>query len=198
MRKEYKNFIKIGESVHASIPSMGKLMREVFDDTNEKATALAAIEAKVIERAEKGASYIDVNVDDFFAENAERAAEMMRVFVKLVADSGCGVPACIDSSNDELVIEGLRAWYSADASASLRPMVNSIKPGNMEALFPIAKDMPYVFIALMYLKQDLHRGVRAVAGCEGHSRQIAFALACDLRIRKVHWAFDSVVRSGQI
>ncbi|MGE4285396.1 MAG: dihydropteroate synthase [Phycisphaerae bacterium] len=149
MRDEYKNFIKIGESVHASIPSMGKLMREVFDDTDEKAVALNAIKAKIIEQAEKGASYIDVNVDDYFAENADRAAELMRTFVTLVAESGCGIPACIDSSNDELVIEGLRAWYSTGVSADLRPMVNSIKPGNMDVLFPLAKDMPYVFIALM-------------------------------------------------
>ena len=154
--KEIKDkLIKIGESLHASIPSMGKLMRDVFDCSSSKDESIRQICSKIREQAIKGASYIEVNVDEFYAEDARKSTDMMRLFVSLVADFGEGVPVCIDSSNYDLLVAGLESWY--DSNRGVMPMINSVKLCNMEALFPFNASMPYVFIALI-MSDDLCAG----------------------------------------
>ncbi|OXU15418.1 dihydropteroate synthase [Sedimentisphaera salicampi] len=151
MTNSVKDIIKIGESVHASIPSMNRVMKVVFENASGSEEAVEKICEKIRQQAENGADYIEVNVDDFYAEDSARAEEMMRQFVQLTAEHGRGVPVCVDSSNDELIIAGLEAWQ--EAGAPERPMVNSVKPHNMDRLFELSRKMPFVFIALIMIEQ---------------------------------------------
>ena len=146
------SFISIGESVHASIPNTGKVMRELAelgpDAYTKDSPQLDYIKALIQSQVAEGADYLEVNVDAFGETDPQVTVDMMRQYVKLVRRYGSGVPICVDSSNDDALIAGLKQWYDTDEPVQL-PMINSIKTYTMDKLLPLKKHFDYVFIGLL-------------------------------------------------
>ncbi|MFI4911801.1 MAG: dihydropteroate synthase [Sedimentisphaeraceae bacterium JB056] len=120
-------------------------MQKIHDSNDQ--TSLALIQELITTQADCGADFIEVNVDKFGELGWDVAAEMMKKYVAMVAEFGKGVPACIDSSNNELLEAGLESWYAAGAEA--KPLINSIKPDNADRLFSLKDKYPFVFIGLL-------------------------------------------------
>ena len=89
--------ISIAESLHASIPKYGKIMRELLEMGDnaytEPSEALEAIKQLIESQADDGAAYIAINLDDFGETDSSLAARLMVEYVKLVRKWGKGVPA---------------------------------------------------------------------------------------------------------
>ncbi|MGD9109972.1 MAG: dihydropteroate synthase [Phycisphaerales bacterium] len=147
-----KSFISIGESIHASIPKTGKVMKELCelgDDAYSKdSEQLNYIKDLIQNQVTEGADYIAINVDEFGETNPQAAIETMVEYVKLVRKYSKGIPVCIDSSNDDVLIAGLKEWYNTDEQVA-QPLVNSVKVYTMNNMFPFKKDFDYSFIGLL-------------------------------------------------
>jgi len=145
-------FISIGESVHASIPNTGQIMRKLADlgpDAYEKdSPQLDYIKALIQSQAADGADYIAVNVDAFGETDPQTAVDIMKQYVKLVRKFSDGVPVCVDSSNDDVLIAGLKEWYDTDEPVK-PPMLNSVKTYTMHNVLPLKKHFDFVFIGLL-------------------------------------------------
>ena len=113
--KTKKPLIVIGESIHASIPKTAEVMKQLVelgpDVYAASSEPLDYIKALIESQAAEGAGYIAVNLDAFGEDDPKIAINMMREYVKLVRKWGNGVPVCIDSSNDDILIAGLKEWY---------------------------------------------------------------------------------------
>jgi len=144
--------IGIGESIHASIPKTGQVMKELHalgDDAYTRASGqLDYIRALVEEQADEGAAYIAVNLDAFGESDANQAVGMMRHYVRLVRQWGKGVPVCVDSSNDDVLIAGLQEWYDTDQPVKA-PLLNSIKIYTADRMMPLKKQHDFSFIGLL-------------------------------------------------
>ena len=147
--------IAIAESIHASIPKtrimMDKLLGE--DAFSLQSEALNYIKALVESQADEGASYIAVNVDAFGESNPTLAAKLMTEYVKLVRKYSNGVPVCIDSSDDNVLIAGLKEWHNTEEKVS-QPLVNSIKANTMNNMMPLKADYDYAFVGML-VSEDL-------------------------------------------
>jgi len=157
--------IQIGEAVHASIPKTGTIMRQLLDNCGSRIAdcglenahpQLEYIRALIESQADEGADYIAVNLDAFGEDDPQLAIDMMVEYVKLVRRWGQGVPVCIDSSNDDVLIAGLKEWYSAESaignppSAIVRPpLINSIKVYTMDKMLPLKNEYDFSFIGLL-------------------------------------------------
>jgi cobalamin-dependent methionine synthase I len=58
------------------------------------------------------------------------------------------VPICIDSSNNDVLITGLRQWHDTDHPVR-RPLINSVKVYTMDEILPLKKDFDFAFIGLL-------------------------------------------------
>lgn len=160
--------ISIGESVHASIPKTGQVMKQLRDlgddayaQSSPGAPGLDYIRALIESQAADGADYIAVNLDAFGEDDPQVAVDMMVEYTRLVRRWGGGVPICIDSSNDDVLIAGLKEWYNGSegrgqrtedggASSGLRaPLINSVKVYTMDRIFPLKQDYDFSFIGLL-------------------------------------------------
>jgi hypothetical protein len=209
-------FIAIGESIHASIPETGRIMRQLSelgsDVYSKPSEPLNYIRALIESQACEGADYIAVNLDafgehstdfPFVSENNKRsvctisaghrinpaprfrgdelapaeagggpqvAVDMMVEYVRLIREWGGGVPICIDSSNNDVLIAGLKEWYNTDAQVK-PPLINSIKVYTMDQILPLKKDFDYAFVGLLV-------GEKAPTGPGGsHSVDELYSLA---------------------
>ena len=146
-------FIAIGESIHASIPKTGKIMRELHELGPNAYSAPSAqleyIKALIESQADEGADYIAVNLDAFGEDNAQQAVEMMVQYVKLVRQWSRGVPICLDSSSDNVLIAGLKEWYEGKSEIGKPPLLNSVKVYTMDRMLPLKKDYDFSFIGLL-------------------------------------------------
>jgi methylenetetrahydrofolate reductase (NADPH) len=152
-------FTAVGEAVHASIPKTGKIMKQLHDLGRGAYTTpsdpLEYIKALIETQADEGADYIAVNLDAFGEDNPQQAVDMMVEYVRLVRQFGHGVPICFDSSNDNVLIAGLKEWYSGKSQISnvisgIRPpLINSIKVYTMDKMLPLKKDYDFSFIGLL-------------------------------------------------
>ena len=144
--------ISIGELIHASIPKTGKIMKELAalgSDAYSKASGpLNYIRALIESQVADGADYIAVNLDAFGEDDPQVTVEMMRQYVELVRRWGGGIPVCIDSSNDEVLIAGLKQWYDTKKQVP-QPLLNSIKVYTMDRMLSLKKDYDYAFIGLL-------------------------------------------------
>jgi len=145
-------FIAIGESVHVSIPKAGMIMRRLNelgpDAYSTPSEPLNYIKALIESQASEGADYIAVNLDAFGEDDPEAAVDMMVEYAKLVRKWGNGVPICIDSSNNDVLIVGLKEWYNTDAQVK-QPLINSVKVYTMDNVLPLKKDFDFAFIGLL-------------------------------------------------
>jgi len=144
--------ISIGESIHASIPAIGKVMKALAalgpSAYSQVSRPLDYIRALIESQAADGADYIAVNVDAFGEGDPKAAVNMMTEYVKLVRKWGGGVPVCIDSSNDDVLIAGLKQWYSAGKKAR-PPLLNSVKVYTMDRIGPLKKQYDFAFVGLL-------------------------------------------------
>ncbi len=159
--------ISIGESVHASIPKTGKEMAQLAELGPDAYSApsppqggLNYIKSLIESQAADGADYIAVNLDAFGESEPQVAVDMMVEYVRMVRKWGNGVPVCIDSSNDDILIAGLKEWYSENSKFEIRnskfpaggraqPLINSVKVYTMDNLLPLKEHFDYAFIGLL-------------------------------------------------
>jgi 5,10-methylenetetrahydrofolate reductase len=144
--------VSTGESVHASIPAVGKVMKALValgpKAYSQPSPPLDYIRALIESQAADGADYIAVNVDAFGESDSKTAVKMMTEYVKLVRKWGGGVPVCIDSSNDDVLIAGLKQWYDTDKKVK-PPLLNSVKVYTMDRILPLKKDYDFAFVGLL-------------------------------------------------
>ena len=144
--------ISIGESVHASIPKTGKIMKQLAElgpEAYSKSSAsLDYVKALIESQASAGADYIAVNLDAFGESDPQVTVNMMVEYVKMVRKWGSGVPVCIDSSNDDVIKAGLKEWYNTDESVK-QPLLNSVKVYTVDNILPLRKDYDFSFVGLL-------------------------------------------------
>jgi len=174
-----KTLITIGESIHASIPKTGQVMKQLrelgcdaYSTPNEP---LNYIKGLIESQAAESADYIAVNLDAFGEDDPQIAVEMMREYVKLVRKWANGVPICIDSSNNNVLIAGLKEWYygarDTGHGARTKPLLNSVKVYTMDKILPLKKNYDFAFIALLVSEE------RATGPGGSHSVDQIFSLA---------------------
>lgn len=144
--------ILVGESIHASIAKVGQVMKQL-DDTGpggyeKPSPALEYIQALIESQVDDGADYIAVNVDAFGEQDQGKAIEMIRHYVKLVRRWGKGVPVCVDSSNEQTLIAGLKEWYNTDQRLK-PPLINSVKTYTMDQILPLKKDYDFHVVGML-------------------------------------------------
>jgi len=144
--------ITIGESIHASIPKTGSVMKGLLeagpDAYSRPSEQLDYIRDLIEDQAREGADYIAVNVDAFGEEDAAIARRLIVQYVRLVRQWGKGVAVCIDSSDDETLIAGLKEWYNTDQPVK-PPLVNSIKVYTADNMMPLKKKYDFSFVGLL-------------------------------------------------
>ena len=147
-----KPVISIGESIHASIPRTGAMMKQLAelgaDAYSTPSEPLNYIKTLIESQAAGSADYIAVNVDAFGENELRVAVDMMVEYVNMVRKWGSGVPVCIDSSNDDALMAGLEQWYDTDKKVA-QPLVNSIKVYTMDRLLGLKKQYDYAFVGLL-------------------------------------------------
>jgi 5-methyltetrahydrofolate corrinoid/iron sulfur protein methyltransferase len=147
-----KSFIAIGESVHASIPRTGRVMKQLAEMGAEAYTKdsepLDYIRGLIESQAKAGADYIAVNLDAFGEDRPEVAVGMMQEYVEMVRKWGSGVPVCLDSSDDNVLKAGLQQWYNGGEPVS-QPLINSVKVYTMNNIFPLKKSYDFAFVGML-------------------------------------------------
>jgi len=149
--------ISIGESIHASIPKTAQVMKQLAelgpDAYSAPSEPLDYIKALIESQAAEGADYIAVNLDAFGESDPQVTVDMMLEYVRMVRNWGNGTPICIDSSNDDVLIAGLKEWYSKNskfpASGWAKPLINSVKVYTMDNLLPLKVHYDYAFVGLL-------------------------------------------------
>ena len=144
--------ITIGEDIHASIPKHAPVMRELHalgEGAYEKESPqLEYVRALIENQVEEGADYIAVNLDAFGEADPQIAVDAMKEYVRLVRKWGKGTPVCIDSSDDDVLVVGLKTWYETGETVP-QPLINSIKTYTADRMMPLKKDYDFSFIGLL-------------------------------------------------
>ena len=147
-----KPLIFIGESIHASIPETGEVMKQLAqlgpEAYSKPSEPLDYIKGLIKSQAAEGADYIAVNLDAFGETDPQAAVDMMPEYVRMVRKWSNGVPICIDSSNDDVLKAGLQQWYNTEEQVS-QPLLNSVKVYTMDNILPLKKDFDYAFVGLL-------------------------------------------------
>jgi cobalamin-dependent methionine synthase I len=155
-----KGLIGIGETLHASIPGPAKLMKALLEMGDgaytQESEPLSAIREIITSQADEGAAFIAVNVDAFGENDPSLAVDLMVEYVKLVRKWGNNVPVCIDSSDDNVLIAGLKEWYNTNDKVR-QPLVNSIKIYTADSMLPLKKEYDYAFIGML-MSEDTPSG----------------------------------------
>ena len=159
------SLISIGESIHASIPKTGAVMRQLLelgpDAHSQDSDPLNYIRALIESQASDGADYIAVNLDAFGENDPQVSVDMMAEYVKLVRKWGRGVPVCIDSSDNDVLMGVLKQLYDTVGAVRqppvLQPLINSVKVYTMDEILPLKKDFDFAFIGLL-VSEDASTG----------------------------------------
>ena len=201
--KMKKPLITIGESIHASIPGTGEIMKQLHelgpDAYSTPSEPLNYIKGLIESQAAESADYIAVNLDAFGEDDPQVAVDMMRQYVKLVCKWGRGVPVCIDSSNDDVLIAGLKEWYSKNskfpAKGRAQPLVNSVKVYTMDKILPLKKDFDIAFVGLLVSEEvpTGPGGSHSVDELYSLAQQIFYAAVDKYSFKPHEIFFDSTV-----
>jgi 5-methyltetrahydrofolate corrinoid/iron sulfur protein methyltransferase len=142
----------IGESIHASIPKTAAIMKQLgqigFDVYSKQNEPLNYIKSLVESQAQDGANYVAVNLDAFGEDEPQHCVDLMVEYVRLVRKWGNGVPVCIDSSDNNVLIAGLKEWYNTNEKVK-KPLINSVKVYTVDSVLPMKKDYDFAFIGLL-------------------------------------------------
>ncbi len=144
--------ITIGESIHASIPKTGEIMKQLAqlgnDAYSKTSEPLNYIKALIESQVDDGANYIAVNLDALGEDDAQIAVDMMVEYARLVRKWGRGVPVCIDSSSDDVLIAGLKEWYNTTEQVK-QPLINSVRIYTVDKILPLKEKYDFSFIGLL-------------------------------------------------
>ncbi len=178
--------ITIGEDIHASIPRHAAVMHELHalgkGAYETDSPQLDYIRALIEEQAANGADYIAINMDAFGESDPQLSIDIMVEYVKLVRKWGGSVPACIDSSDDNVLLAGLKEWYNTEDPVK-PPLVNSIKTYTADEMMPLKKEYDFSFIGLL-MSED------AATGPGGsHSVEELVALAKEIYAKAMQHGF---------
>ncbi len=190
--------ISIGESVHASIPKTGRIMKQLRDlgpDAYTQPSELLDYVRTLIEsQAADGADYIAVNLDAFGEDDPQVAVDMMIEYAKLVRQWGDGVPICVDSSDDNVLIAGLKEWYNTSEPVKA-PLINSVKTYTADRMLPLKKDYDFSFVGLLVSenKPTGPGGSHSIDELYGLAKQIFEKAAGQYGFRAEQIFFDSTV-----
>lgn len=127
---------KNGKVKHAAVA----MWQGLHGSEAEKQAGVDYLHYMVRNQEAHGASYLDLNVDEFSTDIGERE-ELIRWAADIIQQVST-VPLSIDSSNVEILKAGLDACQSAKG----RPMINSVSLERKEAI-RVAKDAGAVVIA---------------------------------------------------
>ena len=127
---------------------MAKLAELGTDAYSCPSEPLNHIKSLIESQVDEGADYIAVNLDAFGEDEPQVAVDMMVEYVRLVRKWSNGVPVCIDSSNDDVLITGLKEWYNTESQVR-QPLINSVKVYTMDNILPLKKAFDYAFIGLL-------------------------------------------------
>jgi hypothetical protein len=188
--------LSIGEDIHASIPKHGAVMRDLHNlgegAYENDSPQLDYIRALIEKQTAEGADYIAVNVDAFGETDPALAARIMVEYVRLVRQWGGMVPVCIDSSDDNVLIAGLKEWYDTDLPVR-QPLINSIKTYTADRMMPLKKEYDFAFIGLLMSEQASSPGaMQSVDDLVGLAREL-FRKAMDHGFKAEEIFFDSTV-----
>jgi cobalamin-dependent methionine synthase I len=125
----------IGESINDSVPSTYTL----FEERN-----ISGIVDLAKLQAEKGASYVDVNV-------GSRSPGFMAEVVKKIQEH-ISLPLSIDTPDPELAAAGLKA-YDPKRAGNRKPILNSISEARLE-MFDLYSSQPFTPILLVTQGMD--------------------------------------------
>ena len=120
----------------------------LYGDAAGKAAAVDYLRYLASRQEQSDASFLDVNVDEFSTDVAERCRAIK--WVADVVQAGSKLPLSIDSSNEAILRAGLEACDQKRA----RPMVNSVSLERQSAI-RIAADFRAVVIASAAGEKDL-------------------------------------------
>ena len=145
-------FISIGELIHSSVPKTGKIMQLLHESGEEAFTCasrpLEFVKAMIESQAASGADYIAVNLDALAKNNPAQAANIITQYVPMVQKWGGSVPICIDSDNNEVLIEGLKKWY--EGTGKVRPpLLSTLKPDTMDGILAMRKNYEFSIAVLL-------------------------------------------------
>ena len=104
-----------------------------YGDAAGKAAGIDYLQALAKRQESQGATYLDINVDEFSTDIAERV-RLMKWTVDVV-QKAVKIPMSIDSSNLEILAAGLSACDPARG----RPMVNSVSLERVDAIKTAAR-----------------------------------------------------------
>lgn len=104
------------------------IKKGISDDHKEREEGRAYLCQEIAKQVDAGAQYLDINVDEIHYD-LETQKRAMRWAVDTVQASS-PIPPSIDSSNSEIIAEGLAAY---DGRAG-RPIINSVSPERPETL----------------------------------------------------------------
>jgi len=156
--------------------------------------SLDYIKALVESQADDGADYIAVNLDAFGEDDPQVTVDMVVEYAKMVRRWGNGVPVCIDSSNNDVLIRGLKEWYNTSKPVR-QPLINSVKVYTMNNILPLKKDFDYTFIGLL-ISEDRPTGPggpHSVDQLYGLSKQIFEKAVGEYGFEPGEIFFDSTV-----
>ena len=147
------NLIQIGESIHASIPKSGGIMKELLSagagslekPSDARDFIISLIESQVDHRAD----YIAINVDAFGEDDPQISVNLMREYVQLVRQYSRQVPVCIDSSDDDALEAGLDQWYKDSDEKVAPPLVNSVKTSTIERILSLRQKHPFKVVGML-------------------------------------------------
>jgi len=193
-----KPLISIGEAVHASIPKTGKVMKELAevgsDAYSKPSEPLDYIRSLIESQQAEGADYIAVNLDAFGEKDPQLAVDMMIEYVRLVRKWGSGVPACIDSSDDNVLKAGLKEWYNTEDEVA-QPLLNSVKTYTMDNILPLKKEYDFAVVGLLVSedKPEGEGGSHSVDELYSLAKEIFNAAAGKYGFKPEEIFFDSTV-----
>lgn len=120
----------------------------LYGDAAGKAAAVDYLRYLAMRQERADASFLDVNVDEFSTDIAERCRAIQ--WVAEVVQATASIPLSIDSSNPAILRAGLQACDPRRG----RPMVNSVSLERQESI-PVAAEFKAVVIASAAGETDL-------------------------------------------
>lgn len=119
---------QVAELLHATIPKAKQafdIIKSTENGFERDNPGLEYLRRVVEAQALRHPDYIDINVDDAGEGDVERASELMRQCVRVVAEWGGGIPPCIDSSDAAVIRAGLEEYYRLQGPGARPPLINS-------------------------------------------------------------------------
>ncbi len=188
--------IGIGELIHGSIPKTGKIMGQLHARGEkafvEPSEQLDYVRALIEQQAGDGADYIAVNLDVFGEDDPAEAVRLIKEYAVLVRKWGMGVPICIDSSDDNVLIAGLKEWYNTDEPVKV-PLINSIKEYTIDNMMPLKKHYDFKFVGLLVADEKQVTSSDPVGELYNLSRRIFKAAVGKYNFKPDDIFFDTTV-----